>query len=363
MGGIETYVRRLVPALLDLRPSLDLSLFVNEVGKRALSGEPWTDGVNLITHPLLGRRYTRALTELTILGSLASRRKLDVLHSVALTAPLRTRPANVLTIADVTWLRHPDAAERHTMRLWRLIVPPVARAADRVIVLSEDTRREVSEDLRIPLDRIDVVPLGPGGLMDAVPTPEPVLRERLDLGSGPIVLAVSAFKEHKNVGALVEAMAAVRARISDAVLVVPGNPTSLSAELHARAAALGIASGVVFPGWLHDADLEGLYRAAVCFVFPSLREGFGLPVLEAMRRGLPVACGRVSAIPEVAGDAALYFDPREPEQIADAIFSLLGNSQLAGELSAKGLERQKLFSWQRAAELTLDCYERAMASR
>jgi glycosyltransferase involved in cell wall biosynthesis len=363
MGGIETYVRRLVPALLEARPALELSLFVNQHGIRALADERWTDGVKLITHPLLGRRYTRAVTELTLLGWLASRTKLDVLHSVALTAPLRTRPANVLTIADVTWLRHPDAAERRTMQLWRLIVPPVARAADRVIVLSEDTRREVVEDLRVPVERIDVVPLGPGGLPDSAATPEGELRNRLRIGSGPIVLAVSAFKEHKNVGALVEAMVRVRARFGDAVLVAAGNPTPLSRELEARAETLGIGDSVLFPGWVGDADLEGLYRAAACFVIPSFREGFGLPVLEAMRRGVPVASSSMSAVPEVAGDAALYFDPHRPEEIADAICRLLGDGDLAAALAAKGHARQALFTWRRAAELTLASYERARAVR
>src|SRR5919197_6345958 len=107
MGGLETYVRSLVPALLAERPELHVSLFVNEHGRRLLAGEPWGSSVQLVVHPLLGRAYTRALTETTLLGWLASRAGLDVLHSVALTAPFRTRPANVITIADVTWLRAP----------------------------------------------------------------------------------------------------------------------------------------------------------------------------------------------------------------------------------------------------------------
>ena len=205
MGGLETYVRRLVPALLETAPGLELQLFVGERGAEALRDEPWVDSVRLVRHPLLGRRYTRALTELTLLGWLASRRGLDVLHSVALTAPLWTRPASVLTVADVTWLRHPDPAERHTVRLWRVVVPLAARRADRVIAISEATRREIVEDLGVPPDRIDVVPLGPG-LLVGEPTPEGELRRSLGLDGRRIVLAVSALKAHKNVGALIDAV-------------------------------------------------------------------------------------------------------------------------------------------------------------
>jgi len=363
MGGIETYVRSLVPALLEARPAVEISLFVNHAGRELLSGEPWADRVRLITHPLLGRRYTRALTELTVLGRLASRHGLDVLHSVALTGPLLTRPSHVVTVGDVTWIRHPDPSELRTARLWRVIVPPVARRADRVLTYSEASRAEIAEDLHVPLERIDAVPLGPGVDPRDVPTEEGELRSRLGLGSGPIVLAVSALKEHKNVGRLIEALAIVRWNVRDAVVVVPANPTPLQAELERLAAALGIAEGVVFPGWVSDADLEGLYRCATCLAFPSLREGFGLPILEAMRRGVPVACSNTSSLPEVGGDAVLYFDPRRVEEIAGAVLRLLTDRPLAAELVSRGTERQRSFTWRRTAEETLASYERARRKR
>jgi len=363
MGGIETYVRSLVPALLRVKPALELSLFVNEAGRRLLDLEPWAGEARLITHPLLGRPYTRALTELTVLGWLASRHRLDVLHSVALTGPLVTKPAHVMTIGDVTWIRHPDPSELRTARLWRVLVPPVARRAERVITYSEASRGEVAEDLRVPLDRIDAIPLGPGADSGAEPTPEAELRSRLGLGPGPIVLAVSALKEHKNVGRLVEAMALVRRNVEDAVLVVPANPTPLQAELERLAAALGIADGVVWPGWVSDADLEGLYGAAACLAFPSLREGFGLPILEAMRRKVPVTCSSTSSLPEVGGQAVLYFDPARVEDIAGAVSTLLTDPLLAAELVEKGNERQRAFTWDRTAEKTVAAYERALLAR
>jgi glycosyltransferase involved in cell wall biosynthesis len=363
MGGIETYVRRLYPAMLELRPDLRMSFFVNEQGRDALSTEPWADAVEFVSHPLLGRRGTRALTEACLLGILADRRRCDVLHSVALTAPFRLRAANVITVADVTWLRQRGSVPLLTRLLWRSLVIPAARRAERIVTLSEAARAEISEDLDIPPERIDAVPLGPGAESGVTPTPEPELRQRLGLGSGRLVLAVSALLAHKNVGALVEALPGILRAIPNAVLIVPANPTPLTATLRERARALGVEDALVLPGWISAGDLEGLYSAAECFVFPSLREGFGLPVLEAMRRGLPVACSNTSAVPEVAGDAGLAFDPNRPDEIAGAVVKILRDSRLARSLAERGKRRAGLFSWSRTAEETLISFERALTAR
>ena len=210
MGGIETYVRRLYPALLEVRPDLEISLFVNAHGRELLAEERWAAEVELVTHPGLGRRGTRAVSEAMFLGSLADRHGCDVLHSVALTAPLRLRAASVVTIADMTWLRQPRAVPVHTRLLWRTLVFPAARRANRVIAISHAARSEIVEDMGLPEERIDVIPLGPGAETGAKPTPEPELRARLGVGSGPIVLAVSALLAHKNVDALVEALPEIR---------------------------------------------------------------------------------------------------------------------------------------------------------
>ncbi|HTR88925.1 MAG TPA: glycosyltransferase family 1 protein, partial [Solirubrobacteraceae bacterium] len=261
------------------------------------------------------------------------------------------------------WILAPDPGERWTAMLWRVVVPPVARRADRVIVHSQAAAEHVVEHLRVPRGRIDVIAHGQGLAERASPTPEARLRSRLGLGEGPVVLTVSAKKAHKNLARLVRAMAAVVERRPDVVLVLPGNPTAHERELRELAAELGIAANVVFPAYVDAADLEGLYALARCFVFASLNEGFGIPILEAMRRGVPVACACASALPEVAGEAALYFDPHSVADIARALNELLDDRGLAARLIERGRERQATFTWDRAARETLKSYARAWRCR
>jgi len=360
MGGLETYVRELLPALLVARPRLRISVFVTETGRDLLASEPWAGGVELVTHPLVGLPYGKAAAELAVVGPLADRRGVDILHSVALTAPFHTRAAGVITIADVTWLREPETVGPLTALLWRMLVPTVARRAERVITLSEAARREILEDLGVRPEKLDVVPCGSGSGAPPEPSDEAGLRGRLGLRDRRVVLAVSALSRHKNLPPLVHALARVLVAHPDVVLVIPGNPTKHGDELEQLAETLDARDALCLPGWVSAGDLEALYRAAACFVFPSRREGFGMPVLEAMARGVPVACSNTSALPEVAGDAALYFAPDRPAEIAEAIERLLDDPQLGRELVARGQERVRLFTWSRAANETLAVYERAL---
>jgi glycosyltransferase involved in cell wall biosynthesis len=361
MGGLDTYVRALVPELVRLAPEVEFSVFCSPGGHEYLEGEGWGGEVELVTHPLLGRRGLKALSELTLLGALAGRR-VDLLHSVALTAPLRTRAVNVVTLADVTWIVAPDPGEAGTMRLWRVIVPPVARRADRILALSEAGAKHVVEYLRVPRERIDVVALAPGVSNRVAPTSAAELRPRLGLGAGRVILSVSAKKVNKNLERLVRAMGPVVERHPDAVLVLPGNPTAHERELRELAAELGLTGNVVFPAYVDAADLEGLYALASCFVFASINEGFGIPILEAMRRDVPVACSHASALPEVAGEAARYFDPYDVADISRAVVELLDDRELAGRLVALGRERQAMFTWEATARGTLASYARAWAA-
>jgi len=362
MGGLDTYMRALVPELCRLAPEASFTVYCSSGGREYLLQEPSFESVELVVPPLIGHRGLKALGELTLLGAIAGR-QVDLLHSVALTAPLRTRAVNVVTLADVTWIVAPDPGEAATMRLWRIVVPPVARRADRVIVLAEAGARDVVEHLGVRSEDIDVIPLAARHDQPHEPTPPAELRERLGLSEGPLILTVSAKKAHKNLARLVRAMALVAERWPQAMLVMPGNPTAHEQELRELAGQLGIARNVSFPAYVDAADLEGLYALASCFVFASINEGFGIPVLEAMQRGVPVACSNASALPEVAGDAALYFDPYSVRGIADALGELVGDRVLAERLAAAGREHERGFTWERAARQTLESYARAWRQR
>ena len=358
MGGIEVIVKRLVPALVERAPGTRFSVFVGPQGVEALRDEPWTSEVALQTHPALGLRGGKAVSELTLLGWLAPRRGVELLYSIALTGPLRTRSVHVVNVADTTWITHPDPEEMNTVRLWRAIVPPVVRRADRVIAISEAGKRDIVEHLRVPAERVDVAIPGPGAEPSAPPAMD--VRERMRLGDGPIVLSVQAQKAHKNLMRLVYAMAPVAQEHPDVRLVIPGNPTELGRELQQTAASLGIGDNVVLAGWVSDADLEGLWAEASCSVVASLNEGFGLPVLESMKRGVPVASSEAGSLPEAGGEAAVYFDPFSPDEMAEAILSLL---QDPGERIAAGREWVAGFTWERSADETLASFERAWAER
>ena len=360
MGGLDTYVQELLPELLRLAPDVRFSIFSTPVGERHLRRLDWAGEVQFVTHPLLGPRGLKAVSELTVLGALASRR-VDLLHSVAFTAPLRTRAVNVVMIPDVTWIleRHPDAS----MRLWRLIVPTVARRADRVIAISNAGAEHIERYLRVPRERIDVTLLGYAPQNSVAPLPETQLRERLSLADGTIVLAVATRRPHKNLMRLIAAMPAVLDARPEAILVLCGNPTAHDADLHAEAERLGLGDRVDFLSFVEADVLEGLYAAAGCFVMASLNEGFGLPVLEAMGRGVPVACSNVSALPEVAGDAARYFDPYDVSDIGRVIVEILSDAALSEQLIDAGRRQAAGLTWQRTAERTLESYERAWHGR
>jgi len=241
----------------------------------------------------------------------------------------------------------------------RLLVPAAARRSHRVIVDAASTRADLIRHLRVPAGRIDVAPLGVSVRDGASATSWAELCTKLDVEERPLVLSLSAKRPHKNIARLFRALAELDPTERPS-LVVPGYPTPHEGKLRDLAVALGIADRVRMPEWLPAADLEGLYANAACVVFPSLYEGFGLPVLEAMARGVPVACSNRSSLLEVAGDAALLFDPEDVQAIRSALERLLRDADLAARLGEAGRARAATFTWRRTAELTAASYERAL---
>ena len=360
MGGMERYVRQLVPGLAAACPEMRITAFVHPSARRQIAESEIGEAARVVTHPLLGAG-SRAAGELLALGPLVRRQPgIDLLHSLAMTGPLSPPCPHVVTIGDVIWVHHPASLSRVTTTLWRVLVPPIARRSNRVITFTDAARRDIVASLRVPTDRVDVVAPGSGLPVSSEPSPEGALREWLGLGDRRIVLTVSILRPHKNLERLVAAMTEVTARAPDAVLVMPGRPTPYEPVLRAAIERAGMADSVKLAGFVDERDLEGLYRAAACFVFPSLQEGFGLPVLEALRRGVPVACSAIPELLEVAGDAALTFDPTDPHAIAEAILALLNDPVRAQRLARAGPAQAQRFTVEAMVEGTLHSYAAAL---
>jgi glycosyltransferase involved in cell wall biosynthesis len=352
-GGMEVYARELIPRLAAL-PGLELVCLVNR--EAAEDGDaPWGNVVPMEVVPVHARnRVEWVRGEQQHVPRIAAATRADLIHSLASTAPLRSAMKRITTIHDLNYKLVPDAHFGLRALGMRVLVPASARRSDRILVDAESTKRDLGSLLGTPLGKIDVAPLGVTPSPPVTPTAEAELRQRLELGAGEVLLTVSAKRPHKNLLRLLEAVALLDPRPT---VVLPGYPTPHEQELRERAAALGVTA--VFPAWVSAEDLEGLYALASAFVFPSLAEGFGLPVLEAMARGVPVACSDRSSLPEVAGEAAILFDPFDPRAIADALTAIPGE---AARLREAGREQAARFTWERCAELTHAAYARTLAA-
>jgi glycosyltransferase involved in cell wall biosynthesis len=358
-GGSGTYARELIDALLAVEPETRITAWVGQGAPDAL--DPRVDWVHLPVKSTGSPVHVPV--ELGWLGLDARRRGVDLVHGLAYASPvIAPGVATLVTILDLTWLHHPETVSVLARRMFGLLSPLCGRTADRVIAISETVRDDLVTTLGLDAGKIEVTPLGVSDTALAEPEPEARLRARLGLpADAPVLLSVAQMAAHKNLGVLVDALP----RLADqrAFLVMPGRRTPYAEELEARARALGVGDRLVLPGFVDDAALEGLYALADAFLLPSLLEGFGLPVLEAMRRGVPVACSAVSALPEVAGGAALLFDPHDVDAVTAAADRLLGDGALREDLRERGRARAAELTWEATARATLRAYRRALDSR
>lgn len=355
-GGRETYARELVPAMLQRSPDLELVAFVNrDAGAdlaRALGA-----GVRAVVLPVSARsRAQWALGELALVSAAARRARVDVLHSMANFGPGWGRTPRVVTIHDLQYQAVPDQLSLPVRKLTGALMSLAARGAQRIIAVSDAGAQEIVDGLGVDRSRIDVVPNGVRPPGSSPPTAD--VRERYRLAGRPVALAVATNLPHKNLAVLVDALA-LTDPAERPLLVLAGYATD-DGTLRERALAAGVGDDVRLLGSCTTEELDALYAIAGCLVLPTLHEGFGLPVLEAMARSLPVACSDIAALREVAGPAAVYFDPRRPEQIAAELVRLLTDPQLAGRLVELGRVRAASFSWSAAAAGTLASYGRAI---
>jgi glycosyltransferase involved in cell wall biosynthesis len=358
-GGMETYARELIPALAEARPDLKITCFVNREAHQ-LKG-PWHEVGQPILVPIHARhRVEWVRGEQQLLPKLATRAGVDLVHSLASTAPLWGRFRRVVTIHDLIYRIYPEAHAGLRSRGMSVLVPLGARRSDRVLAPSESTRNDLRRLLKLPAHKINVTPYGVRAA-SVSPSDEAELRARHQLSDRAVVFTASAKRPHKNLTRLLDALALIPSERRP-VLVLPGYSTQHEADLRAHASRLHVDSDTRFLGWISAPDLEAFYRLSSCFVFPSLYEGFGLPILEAMARGLPVASSDRSSLREVAGGAARVFDPERPEAIAKAIDDLLNDQALADRLRTAGYEQAKRFTWSATARATLQAYESAIDS-
>lgn len=266
-------------------------------------------------------------------------------HVLPAATPLLRRTRAVVTIHDLGYLHVPEGHTRAQQLLLRITTAWSARVADAIIVPSHATRQDLVTHTRTDPARIHVIPHGTRFASTPPPPPAPVVR--------PYLLYVGTLQPRKNLVRLVEAFARIAPQHPDLDLWLVGRRGWLAAPIVARISALGLQDRVRLPGYVSDAELPAIYAAASAFVFPSLYEGFGMPVLEAMARGVPVLTSASSSLPEVAGDAALLVDPNDVGQIASAMQRLVTDPVVRQDLRMRGLARAARYSWDACAAATM----------
>jgi glycosyltransferase involved in cell wall biosynthesis len=364
VGGMETYARNLARVL----PTLDERYrYVAAIGtelRGIASGTPGrlTEWVADSAHTTWTRRV-RPLR--TLLQSGALHRQLralrpDVLHCLMMfPKPPWGAPNMVVTLPDLNFELFPECWHPVDRRIMRASCRLATRQAQAIVTLSEFSKRTLVERYRVPPERIFVTPLGvrsdhfsPGGC----PSSGDPWRE-FDLPAQVLFFPANTWP-HKNHLRLLEALAVLRDTYGlRPGLILTGAPKSAHAAVLSGVAQLGLERQVRWLGHVPEDRLVALYRGATALVCPSLHEGFGMPILEAMACGCPVACSPTTGTGETAGEAALTFDPDDVSDIAATVGALLANTDLRRDLARRGLRRAAEFTWERAGRSTLDVYE------
>ena len=352
-GGPETYLRGLVPALATAFPELELTVATTRSGARALREEGWQAFASVLALPCEdGQRVRRQWAEQVLLPLRARRRQAPIVHSLGSIAPLHAGARAVVTIHDVTFLRTPTFGRATTWGMG-LLIRAAARRADGLIAVTAAARDEVCAALGVDRSRFTVVHHGHEPTHAANPLSASVTRTRFALDGRRVVLCVGAKRPHKNQELLVRCAARLG---PDVAIVLAGHAEPYEAELRALAARLGVDSRIRFLGFVSDAELEGLWRVADCAAFPTLGEGFGIPVLEALARGVPVAASDLAVLREVGGKNPHYFDPHDLADATRAIIAAMADTETA----QRGPAHAAKFTWAAAAIATHEVYERAL---
>ncbi len=361
-GGIGRYTRELLRALAAADAASDYRLFF--ASRSVVHPLPSLPSNFRVTHlPVddiwLVRVWQRARLPLPVNWLTGP---IDLFHSPDFTLPPVARGTRtLLTIHDLSFIRDPESATPVLRNYLNAVVPRSVARADYVLADSQATRDDLAELYRTPAEKISV--LYSGVHESFQPTTDPTalaaVRERYRLGDAPFVLAVGTLQPRKNYARLIQAFAHLpHSPTTRYDLVIAGGKGWLYDSIFAEVDQLGLRERVIFPGFVADADLPALYSAARVLAYPSVYEGFGLPMLEAMACGTPVVTSTASCLPEVAGDAALLVPPTDVDALAAALDRALADEALRADLIAKGLARARQFTWDKSARQLLDIYRR-----
>jgi glycosyltransferase involved in cell wall biosynthesis len=347
VGGTEIYLRSLLTALAEIDHHNHYFVFTNrETGPDLVPAPPNFTHVPQAVRAV--NRPARLLWEQTMLPLAAARLRLDVLLNPGFTAPLLCGCPQVTVFHDLQHKRHPEYFRWFDLPFWNFFLFWSITVSARIIAVSSATADDLRRWYRLPPARILTIPSGVDPHffeLAARRCPEPFL------------LAVSTLHPHKNLDGLLRAFATFRERHPEYRLIVSGIHGFFSDELHALRDRLELADSVEFPGWIPREDLYDLYARATAFLYPSLFEGFGLPVLEALAAGVPTGCSQIEPMNGIAGEAALKFDPRDPAAMAEVMHRLVTDDELRERLAAAGPLRAAQFSWRNTAEGILDAIQ------
>jgi glycosyltransferase involved in cell wall biosynthesis len=357
-GGMGTYVRELVPALTRADTSLSVTLFHSrfpetdpELWMRRYPVEELEGAIRVLYPAWALARRPRLPDSLSTL---------DVLHSPSPAAVPPAGPGQrlVVTVHDLAFVVEPRLFPPQWRGMYRAALRRIARSAHAVITPSRHTAEDLIRRTRVEPGRVHVIPLA-ASLPKTAGDVDSTL-DRLKVRR-PYVLFVGTLEPRKNLVRLVRAYRRLAGRGAPQHLVLAG-PIGWRHEMLMRELEVDAPGEVLLTGALEARDLDAVYRGAEAFVYPSLYEGFGLPVLEAMSRGIPCVVSASSSLPEVAGEAALFVDPQSEAGLADAMERVTTDPTLVDRLREGGLRRARRYSWDETARLTLDVYKAVLSS-
>jgi glycosyltransferase involved in cell wall biosynthesis len=358
-AGIGRYTRELVNSIAALteksaKPYFHLFVAAARCSELPLPGSNFEWRSTRLSERWLARLWYRLRLPLPVQHWLGS---LDLFHAPDfILPPVRPGTPTIVTIHDLSFVREPDSTMPGMSVHLNKWVPHSVKRADRVIAVSEATRRDLIEFYQTPPAKISVIYHGVSPEFRPVQEKERLLavRYKYGLDQRPFILSVGTIQPRKNYQRLVQAFASINQPLS---LVIAGSEGWNCDDVYREVEKLGLADRVYFPGFVAEEDLPVLLSAATLFGYPSLYEGFGLPVLEAMACGTPIVAANQSSLPEVVGDAGLTVDPTDVAALATAITRLLDDPSLRERLSAAGLAQAAKFTWPTTAAKLLRVYQ------